>query len=467
MIIKFLDNIYCQVLPKEDLQKIKSCLEYPSEYWRKGPFKMVKTTSTAFLCDQRSGVLLAGLVPRVVKYCQDNGIAFDVQPLPGSLKAVSPSLPGIELREDQVCLLQCVADHKRGLLVAPPGIGKTVLAGALISQYPKSIIVMIINKTSLFTQTIENFEKWFGEKNVGIIGNGIYNPKRVNVVMAATALSICIRDSEKGYQNKNYKDFFELLTKADVLIADEAHHVSQIDGSYACIFKRCLATIRVGLTATPLIKNKEALICEGFLGEVIGELTMKEGLEKGLLARPKIKLIPVPFNSSIGDLRSYQDIYKHGIILNRARNRLVVKEAAERVAEGKSVLIIIVDVINEQGKVIQEMGRDVYGINIDIVQGSTESETREKIKKSLQKKETKVVVSTSVFKEGINIPSLDCIINACGGKSEISVLQTAGRGLRISEGKEQILIIDFLDPYRWLAQHAISRIKTYVENGFM
>jgi superfamily II DNA or RNA helicase len=89
------------------------------------------------------------------------------------------------------------------------------------------------------------------------------------------------------------------------------------------------------------------------------------------------------------------------------------------------------------------------------------------VKEALQAKEIKCVIATTVWREGINIPSLGCIINACGGKSEIVTLQAIGRGLRTSEGKDRILVVDFLDPYKYLAQHAIMRIQTYVETGCM
>lgn len=465
MIIKFLDQIYCQVIPKTDIQLIKSCLEYPAEHWKQGPFRMVKKTRTACLCDQRSGRFLAGLYPRVVKYCRDNAIVADTQPLLDTLRAGKPSLPGIDLREDQYVLLQKVDQYKRGLLVAPPGIGKTVLAGAIISQYPKSKAVMVTHTNSLFTQTIENFQRWFGEENVGVIGDSIYQPNRVNVVMSKTAFSICARDEDGKYPNEKYKGFFDLLASTDVLIIDEAHHCGQLKGSYSDIFERCLATIRIGLTATPVQKKKEALVCEGFLGPIIGQLTIQEGMEKGLLAVPKVKLIPVPLNTAIGEYKSYRDIYKHGIIMNKARNRLIVKEAEERVANGETVLIMITDVVHEQGIMLQEMGRDIYDLDIELVQGSTETETRERIKKALQSKQARCVIATTIWREGVNIPSLDCVIWASGGKSDIATLQGLGRGLRTTDEKKTFTIVDFLDPYKYLSGHTIQRLRVYVENG--
>jgi superfamily II DNA or RNA helicase len=481
MRITFLDPIYCQVEPIKDIQLIKPCLEYPSEFWKQGPFHKIKKVQNAYLCDQRDGTFLAGLYPRVVRYCQQNDIPIkSTQPLLETVKSKKASLPGIDLRPDQITLLDAVDKHKRGLLVAPPGIGKTVLAGAIISQYPKSRSVFVCHTRALFQQTFEEFKNWFGEENVGIIGDSEWNPGKVNVVMSATALSICTKEKNGKFENPHYVQFVNLLVNSDVLIVDEAHHCINRTGTYASVFERCLAPIRIGLTATPHAGKKESLICEGFLGPIIGQLSIQDGMEKGLLAKPKVKLIPVPLNSTIAECYNYQDSYKTvngkrtlikygiytaGITLNRTRNRLIVKETAERIHQGQSVLIMIIDVANEQGQILQKMGKELYDIDLDIVQGSTESDTRERIKKSLQSKRSMGVISTTIWREGVNLPSLDCVIWAAGGRSDIATLQGLGRGLRTTEDKKEFTIVDFLDPYKYLAQHTIARLCVYVENG--
>jgi superfamily II DNA or RNA helicase len=100
-------------------------------------------------------------------------------------------------------------------------------------------------------------------------------------------------------------------------------------------------------------------------------------------------------------------------------------------------------------------------VKVSFVHGTTEGKTRQQVKEALIKKKTKVVISTAVWREGIDIPSLDCVVNACGGKSEIMTIQAIGRGLRKTDEKGEVEIIDFLDPYRYLAEHAIQRMNVY------
>jgi superfamily II DNA or RNA helicase len=115
------------------------------------------------------------------------------------------------------------------------------------------------------------------------------------------------------------------------------------------------------------------------------------------------------------------------------------------------------------GKRLIEIG-EKNELKIEFVQGSTEGNVREEIKQALDSKQIKCVVCTDVFKEGINIPGLNVLVLAAGGKSEISVIQAIGRGLRKTDEKEAVEIIDFLDPYKYLENHSKERKRIYNKN---
>lgn len=458
--IKVISPVYSEC---SDIHAIKDCLKYESVFWRQGPFKKTRSAQPAYLCTHRKetagGTLLTGFLPRVESYCQRNGIALEIQLILERIRLGKPQLPEIVFRGDQLRLFENIKDQKRGIIVSPTGSGKTVLAGGVISMLPKSKVIFVVHTSSLFLQTIKEFEGWFGP--VGAIGNDDFDLKRINVVMAQTARSI-LDGKDKWTANK----FIDLLGDADLLMIDETHHLVNESGHYSGIMKNCLAPIRIGFTATPA-KGKGALVCEGYLGPEIGKFAMAEGIENGILAKPHVKLIPVPINMAVTEKRKYQDLYKHGIILNKQRNRLIAKEIAFQNQAGKSVLVMITDVEHGQADQIMEIARDVYDTHIEFVQGSTEGIVREKIKAQLESKETMAVITTAIWREGINIKSLDCVINGCGGKAEIMTLQAIGRGLRTTTGKTDLIVVDFLDPYVYLAQHTIQRLKIYVEQGWI
>jgi superfamily II DNA or RNA helicase len=138
----------------------------------------------------------------------------------------------------------------------------------------------------------------------------------------------------------------------------------------------------------------------------------------------------------------------------------------DEVDNGKSVLILTGKEI-EHGKILQQMARDVYGEDIPFLYGSTSKEDRIDFKELLKSRKLKCAIANIIWYEGINIPPIDIIINAEGGKASGKTLQKAGRGLRTAEGKTHLVIVDFLDPYKYLSHHCVLRLITYAEQGWL
>ena len=86
---------------------------------------------------------------------------------------------------------------------------------------------------------------------------------------------------------------------------------------------------------------------------------------------------------------------------------------------------------------------------------------RKQILEDFGNKKIKILIST-VVNEGVNIPSMDVIIMAGGGKSNKQTVQRVGRALRKAEGKSEAVIIDFMDADGGMLQrHSKARLKTY------
>ena len=82
--------------------------------------------------------------------------------------------------------------------------------------------------------------------------------------------------------------------------------------------------------------------------------------------------------------------------------------------------------------------------------------------KNLKSGELDTVIATTILNEGVNIPSLGAVINAAGGKSEIIILQKIGRGLRVTDKKKEIHLVDFFDnSHRFLIEHFGERLSLY------
>ena len=446
MEINIISPIHVQV--SRQIQNIVGkSLSFKGEVWRRGRFKMERREYWKCLVS-KDGYTFTGFLDRILTMlpCLPTITGgFSKVEYDESLE-IPPTGNFKELREDQKRLVKSALVKQRGVLKAPTGSGKTVLAASIVKKIPNSKVVFLCHTKTLVRQTSEEFRKF------GIPCSVFYGEEKVlSNVTVATIQSFC-------------KLEFEEQNQFDVLMIDECHHVSGFATVYGKLLSKMTATMRLGFTAT-LSKQKEGeLAVEGLLGPLLDELSISEGIEEGIIATPIIRLLPVKENSMIADLGNYKDIYNAGIVTNRYRNNLIASTAIKYQKMGMSSLIMVREI--HHGELLSEVLTNL-GEEPVFVQGGTDTETRELIKKSLNDNLLKIVISTAIWYEGVNIPSLCVIINGCGGKSDIRTVQIVGRGLRTTADKSEIVIVDFLDPYKYLAQHAIQRIRIYVENGWM
>ena len=449
--ITIVDPVICKAdnLCAEEIHKM---LSYPTVFWVRGPFGRRRKTGVGSAFNLRTNTFPTGFLKRIVEHFGSDGIEIkgELESIKPSVK--SPSLKGITLRKDQIRLIKDAVKHRRGILKAPTGSGKTVVAAGLMSMYPERKVLFLCHTIDLVKQAADEFKE-FGFNRIQVIKGGsekIIHPKAK--IICATIQSF-VKMSPVIYADW-----------ADIILIDEVHHAANKKGQYATVLNNNLAPIRIGFTATTHGEIEKALALEGLIGPVIGELSIQEGIELGIMATPKITLLNPKFNTSISHSKTYREIYRRAIVNNRQRNRMIVTEVLKRKELGFSSLILVKEIAH--GDLIKSIF-NVLKTDVKFVQGATDGDVRNDVKKLLNDKHEKIVICTSVWYEGINIPTLNVIVNGCGGKSEIKTIQVIGRGLRKAEGKDEVEIIDFLDPYKHLSNHSILRMRTYVENGWL
>lgn len=433
---------------------IDNYLRYRYEWWVQGQWRKEKKEARMPLVDKR-GRFLAGFVPRAKGYLEKRGLAVYVT----SDNMVWPdialgSLKGVEYRDDQKRALVELLVGRRGMYQAPTGSGKTVLIAGLVASVAAPALV-IVHTTALLTQTVAELGRW--NEKVGVMGAGEERPERVTVAMRQT-LAARIRE---GRLNGDFSNRWGLV------VVDEGHHVNSLRGDYAEILRRVNAPVRMGFTATLPKDEAAAMAAEGLLGPVIGRTSYAELEVADVLAKPRIKFYRVPENPKLREVRgSYQQVYDAVVVQNRRRNLLIIEKALEQLEAGKSVLILV-ERIGHGETLMELLELRAPGV-FTFLQGSTGEDEREGEKRAFELKERMGVVATRVWSEGVNIRSVDVIVNAVGGESEIATIQRAGRGMRRAEGKSEVLIVDFIDSnHRFMADHSLKRICTYSEVGWL
>jgi superfamily II DNA or RNA helicase len=218
------------------------------------------------------------------------------------------------------------------------------------------------------------------------------------------------------------------------------------------------AYMRWGLTATPFMRDSYSnLLLEGACGEKLCDISNDFLIKRGYLTPPRIKIVQNCGPRLITRIiKSWQDAYDVGIVLNNFRNEAIVKMAGE----GPHPCIIL----TQQTAHSSELNR--LG-GFPVVEGKTPVSERRELARKLREGKIKAVVANKVWDEGIDIPELRTVILAAGGKSHVKALQRIGRGLRLATYKNEVVIVDFADKiHPILKRHANMRRKYWDEEGF-
>lgn len=281
-----------------------------------------------------------------------------------------------------------------------------------------------------------------------------------------TSMKKALRKFEKERREKIFKKHNEvkaLLDSAICFIVDECHHASS-DTWYETLMTCQNAVYRIGLTGT-VDKSQpiNVLRLEGCTGEVIIKISNDFLIGRGYSAKPTIFLEEVR-EPALKDSLSWQEVYRLGIIENDYRNRKVVELVAEKYGEGKGVLVIVN--WTSHGESLLEMLKQ-QGIPCEFTHGGRNSEDRERILQDLRYEKLKVLIATSILDEGVDVPGINVLVMAAGGKSFRQTLQRIGRGLRKKKDGSGLEVYDFLDyHHRLLAKHTKERLNYYRDEKF-
>jgi len=384
----------------------------------------------------------SGLLPLVQQSLPDLPIQYHIP----KVKTRLPKLKNITFRDYQKRAIRKAIKYKRGIIFHPTGTGKSIVFLGIVSAI-KGNILILCHSTDIIKQIYTDAIK-FNFKDCLLLDANNYKLKNKHSLIIST-----IQTFKSRMTKQDYKYF-------DCIIVDECHRISNM---YSHVLEKLEAPIRIGLTGTLPTNSKRKLLVQSLLGKIIDKLTPKQAEKKEILSKAKVKIIKVPICLNEIKKGNYQEIYHSRIIHNHIRNSLIVNKAIELQNQNKSCLILIKNI--QHGINIQENFK-LNGFNVPFLSGNSKSNTRILTKNNLLKKHIKTLITSVIFLTGVNIPSLDCIIMALGDKSEIQVIQAAGRCLRKTETKSKAQIIDFLDSGKYLKNHSLSRIKTYKKQGW-
>jgi superfamily II DNA or RNA helicase len=191
-------------------------------------------------------------------------------------------------------------------------------------------------------------------------------------------------------------------------------------------------------------------------------------VEKGILAKPKIYFIrcdrgddqTVVWENSG---RDYANLYKQEIVDNEYRNALIVKICSIK----KNKKIIVLHEIIEHGEtLLKTFEKLLPNRKIHLLSGKDNVKTRSDIIDIFEKSGNDIIIASKIFNVGVNVVTVDVVINTSASKGEISALQKLGRGLRTTKDKDTMEYWDILDENsRVFQRQAKRRIAIYKKEG--
>ena len=355
---------------------------------------------------------------------------------------------------------------RRTLLLSPTSSGKSLIIYLLFRQlyeYQNLKGLIIVPTTSLVEQLYSDFADYANNDTFNVPENvhRIYQGKE-----RYTDKPLTISTWQSLY--KMPKEYFEQF---GYIIGDEAHNFKA--QSLTTIMTSCVNTkYRIGLTGTLDGTKTHKLVLEGLFGPVKTVTTTKELIDNNQISPLNIKCLVLKHPEDIAEQAKnweYQEEIQY-LISCPDRNRFIRNLA---ISLNKNSLVLY-QLVDKHGKILYDMIKEkANGRQVFFVHGGVEAEDREEIRSIMEKENDAIVVASyGTFSTGINIRNLHNIIFASPSKSRIRNLQSIGRGLRQSSGKEQATLYDIADDLRhkkrmnFTLQHFVERAKIYNEEKF-
>jgi superfamily II DNA or RNA helicase len=393
-------------------------------------------------------------------YCtrlRENGVEIDLwngDDIRGFAKDVSPSV-WRELRNYQQeaynCIIRDLNDRGTALLFLGTGLGKTVIAGSIIRKYlenfksPKILILAHMN------ELVEQLQKsiW-ADIPLAVstqLVNAINQPNALPGVTIATNLSI------EKYINAGYRP--------DLIVVDECHHVGE-ENTYGRILSQLDDVPTLGVTATPWRGDKFSV--EGVFGEPSYVCGIEEGLKEGYLSPVDYRLYCDNINWDI-----IPDISQHSYSIKDLNRKLFVPARDERIIDGLTSIwheianpkcIIFCQSISHAKSIAKKLRSYNHWRDTELLHSEMKVNDRKFALLNFRSDVCPVLVAVDILNEGVDIPNVNIVCFARVTHSRKIFVQQLGRGLRISPGKEKVIVLDYAADIRRVA--ALSHLNAYL-----
>ncbi len=321
--------------------------------------------------------------------------------------------------------------EKRALVVMASGLGKTVVAGLdvrrVLRQQPNARVLYLCHQNDILKQARDTFEHHILPRRCthGFVGGSIQDMRQYTVLYAT-------------FQTMHLHRRMFRRNEFDYIVVDESHHGPA--KTYLPTLKYFRPNFLLGITATPDRMDQQDI--SDIFGSPVYTLELEDAWAQNLLT-------PV-------DYRVMTDEWHNLKVLETPAGKLSVKKLNKtlfaRKRDEEIVRIIeekIFDLPNPRVVIFSpridhcEHLAILFPGAVTIHSRMSEREQSERLE-AFRRGEIRAVITVDKFNEGIDVPEANVVVFLRSTASRTIFFQQLGRGLRLSEGKKQVLVLDFV-----------------------
>lgn len=414
-------------------------------------------------------VLPRGLKEEILRHFDKAGIVYQIEDKRTDGRRINVSFKG-NLRESQIPAVETMFENETGILHAATAFGKTVVCCAMIAQRGVSTLILV-DRADLMNQWINRLNEFLDideelpeyqtktgrtKKRKTLIGNlqGAHD-SLTGIVDVAMIRSLKKKDS-----------FHPMLKEYTQVFYDECHHAAS--DSAIEVLQEINAKYVYGVTATPKRGDGKEKINEFLLGPIRYRFTAKDRAEEqniDHLVYPRFTRTVKPHHLS---KTPYGNDAFELIRNNDVRDEQIIKDVVNCVKSGRTP-VVLTKYVDHAKKLSEKLQK--YADRLILLTGSNGTKARKAQVEELNSvadTDSLILIGTgSLLGEGFDFPRLDTLFMATPVSGENVVEQYVGRLNRDYEGKENVIVYDYVDSHvpKFDRMYA-ARLRAYKKIGY-
>ena len=363
----------------------------------------------------------------------------------------------------------------RNLIVAATGTGKTVISALDYRNFRKenpskrSHLLFVAHREEILKQSMYTFRAILRNANFGDMFVGNHKPNSIeNLFISIQTLN------SQNFTEKTSDDFY------DYIIVDEFHHAAA--PTYQKLLSYYKPKILLGLTATPERMDGKNIL-EYFDNHIAAEIRLPEAIDRKLLCpfqyfgiTDTVDLDTLKWSAGGYDKKELSNIYTLSGFTATRRADYVVSSLLRYVTDIAFVKGLGFCVSIEHACFMSRHFNE-HGIPSISLTGKSTDDERNTARDKLVNGDIKFIFVVDIYNEGVDIPEVNTVLFLRPTESLTIFLQQLGRGLRLSENKECLTVLDFIgqankkynfeSKFASLLSNTNHSVSNEIKNGFV